>query len=35
MRAEDVIDSMLKVFVDTKTNHEYAIKLSKNILNNY
>jgi len=35
MRAEDVIDSMLKVFVDTKTNHEYATKLSKNILNNY
>lgn len=35
MRAEDVIDSMLKVFVDTKTNEEYAYKLSKNILNNY
>ncbi len=35
MRAEDVIDSMLKVFVDTKSNKEYAIKLSKNILNNY
>jgi len=35
MRAEDVIDSMLKVFVDTKTNTEYANKLSKNILNNY
>ncbi len=35
MRAEDVIDSMLKVFVDTKTNKEYATKLSKNILNNY
>lgn len=35
MRAEDVIDSMLKVFVDTKSNEEYALKLSKNILNNY
>ncbi len=35
MRAEDVIDSMLKVFVDTKSNDEYANKLSKNILNNY
>lgn len=35
MRAEDVIDSMLKVFVDTKSNDEYAYKLSKNILNNY
>lgn len=35
MRAEDVIDSMLKVFVDTKDNVEYANKLSKNILNNY
>jgi len=35
MRAEDVIDSMLKVFVDTKSNEEYAYKLSKNILNNY
>lgn len=35
MRAEDVIDSMLKVFVDTKTNEEYALKLSNNILNNY
>lgn len=35
MRAEDVIDSMLKVFVDTASNEEYALKLSKNILNNY
>jgi transcription termination factor Rho len=35
MRSEDVIDSMLKVFVDTKSNEEYAHKLSKNILNNY
>ncbi len=35
MRAEDVIDSMLKVFVDTNSNEEYAHKLSKNILNNY
>jgi len=35
MRSEDVIDSMLKVFVDTKDNNEYATKLSKNILNNY
>ncbi len=35
MRAEDVVDSMLKVFVDTKSNEEYALKLSNNILNNY
>ncbi len=35
MRSEDVIDSMLKVFMDTKTNHEYITKLSKNILSNY
>ncbi len=35
MRSEDVIDSMMKVFVDTKSNEEYAHKLSKNILNNY
>lgn len=35
MRSEDVIDSMLKVFVDTKTNAEYVEKLSKNILSNY
>lgn len=35
MRAEDVIDSMLKVFMETKTNKEYIHKLSKNILSNY
>ncbi len=35
MRSEDVIDSMLKVFMDTKTNAEYVEKLSKKILSNY
>lgn len=35
MRSEDVIDSMLKVFMDTKSNAEYINKLSKNILSNY
>lgn len=35
MRSEDVIDSMLKVFMDTKTNKEYIYKLSNNILSNY
>jgi len=35
MRSEDVIDSMLKVFMDTKTNAEYIDKLSNNILSNY
>ena len=35
MKAEDVMDSMLKVFMDTKTNAEYINKLSKNILQNY
>lgn len=35
MRAEDVIDSMLKVFLDTKTNEEYVNKLANNILSNY
>ena len=35
MRSEDVIDSMLKVFMDTKSNAEYIHKLSKNILSNY
>lgn len=35
MRAEDVIDSMLKVFISTKDNIEYAEKLSNNILNKY
>ena len=35
MRAEDVMDSMLKVFMDTKTNAEYVHKLSKNILAKY
>lgn len=35
MRAEDVIESMLKVFVDTKTNEEYAEKLTSQILSNY
>lgn len=35
MRSEDVIDSMLKVFLDTKTNAEYVNKLANNILSNY
>lgn len=35
MRAEDVMDSMLKVFMDTKSNAEYVEKLSKKILSNY
>ena len=35
MKADDVIESMLKVFMDTKTNEEYIYKLSKNILSNY
>ena len=35
MRSEDVIDSMLKVFMETKTNAEYVHKLSKNILAKY
>ena len=35
MRAEDVIDSMLKIFLDTKTNAEYVNKLANNILSNY
>lgn len=35
MRAEDVMDSMLKVFMDTKTNAEYVEKLSTKILSNY
>jgi len=35
MRAEDVMDSMLKVFMETKTNAEYVHKLSKNILAKY
>ncbi|MBC7960996.1 MAG: transcription termination factor Rho [Vallitaleaceae bacterium] len=35
MRSEDVIDSMLKIFVKTETNVEYVKKLSENILENY
>ncbi|PKM50857.1 MAG: transcription termination factor Rho [Firmicutes bacterium HGW-Firmicutes-7] len=35
MRSEDVIDSMLKVFVNTGTNEEYVKKLSESILENY
>ncbi len=35
MRSEDVIESMLKVFVETKTNEEYAEKLTRQILSNY
>ncbi|PKM94007.1 MAG: transcription termination factor Rho [Firmicutes bacterium HGW-Firmicutes-1] len=35
MRSEDVIDSMLKVFVNTATNVEYVKKLSESILENY
>ncbi len=35
MRSEDVIDSMLKIFVKTETNKEYIKKLSENILENY
>ncbi len=35
MRSEDVIDSMLKVFVNTSNNKEYVKKLSDSILENY
>ncbi len=35
MRAEDVMDSMLKIFMKTKTNAEYVDKLTNNILANY
>lgn len=35
MKSEDVIDSMLKVFVNTSTNKEYVKKLSESILENY
>jgi transcription termination factor Rho len=35
MKSEDVIDSMLKVFVNTATNREYVKKLSESILENY
>lgn len=35
MRAEDVIDSMLKVFINTESNEEYVKKLSESILENY
>lgn len=35
MKAEDVIDSMLKVFINTETNEEYIKKLSESILENY
>jgi transcription termination factor Rho len=35
MKSEDVIDSMLKVFMKTKTNKEYIDKLTGNILENY
>lgn len=35
MRSEDVIDSMLKIFVKTKTNEEYVKKLTENVLENY
>lgn len=35
MRSEDVIDSMLKIFIKTETNAEYVKKLSENVLENY
>lgn len=35
MKSEDVIDSMLKVFINTATNKEYVKKLSESILENY
>ncbi|MDA3845120.1 MAG: transcription termination factor Rho, partial [Vallitaleaceae bacterium] len=35
MRSEEVIESLLKVFVNTKTNEEYIQKLTGNILEKY
>ncbi|NDL68827.1 transcription termination factor Rho [Anaerotalea alkaliphila] len=35
MRAEEVIDSMMRVFVETGTNEEYVEKLSTKVLSSY